>query len=38
MFNGPNVVINQLVKSIWNVAHLEKLILYMLREKKKSIQ
>jgi hypothetical protein len=33
MFNGPYVVINQLIKSIWKVAHL----LYMLGGKK-SIQ
>jgi hypothetical protein len=37
MFSGSNVVINQLLKSIWKVDHLEKSILYMLREKK-SIQ
>jgi hypothetical protein len=29
MLNGPYMVINQLIKSIWNDAHLE----YMLGEK-----
>jgi len=36
MFSGSNVVINQLLKSIWKVDHLEKSILYMLREKNQS--
>jgi hypothetical protein len=33
MFSGPNVVINQLIKSIWKAAHLENFLLYMLGEK-----
>jgi len=34
MLNGPYVMINQLIKSIWKVAHLKKSLLYMLGEKK----
>jgi len=33
MFSGLYVVINQLIKSIWKVGHLEKNLLYMLKEK-----
>jgi len=33
MLSGPYVMINQLIKSIWKVAHLENCLLYMLREK-----
>jgi len=33
MFNGPYVVINQLINSKWKVAHLENSLLYMLKEK-----
>jgi hypothetical protein len=33
MFNGPYVVINQLIKSIWEVAQLKISLLYMLRGK-----
>jgi hypothetical protein len=32
--NGSYVVINQLIKSIWKVAHLENYLLYMLEGKK----
>jgi hypothetical protein len=32
------VVINQLIKSIWKVVHLKNSLLYMLGEKKISIQ
>jgi hypothetical protein len=38
MLRGPYVVINQLIKSIWKVAHLQNTLLYMLGEKKISIQ
>jgi hypothetical protein len=34
MLSGPYVVINQLIKSIWKVAHLENSLTYMLGEKK----
>jgi hypothetical protein len=30
MLNGPNVMINQLIESIWKVTHLENSLLYML--------
>jgi hypothetical protein len=33
MFSGLYVVINQLVKSIWKVAHLKNFLVYMLGEK-----
>jgi hypothetical protein len=33
MLNGPYVVINQLMKSIWKVSHLDFFLLYMLGEK-----
>jgi hypothetical protein len=33
MFNGPYVVINQLVKSIWKGTHFLKKLLYMVGEK-----
>jgi hypothetical protein len=33
MLKGPYVLINQLIKSIWKVAHLEKSLLYMLEGK-----
>jgi hypothetical protein len=33
MLRGPYVVINQLIKSIWKVAHLENTLLNMLGEK-----
>jgi len=33
MLRGPYVVINQLIKSIWKVAHLENNLLNMLGEK-----
>jgi hypothetical protein len=33
MLNGPYVVINQLIKSIRKVGHLENFLLYMLKEK-----
>jgi hypothetical protein len=36
MLNGPYVVINQLIKSIWKVAHLET-IYYTCKGKRKSI-
>jgi hypothetical protein len=38
MLKGSYVVINQLIKSIWKVAHLEFFLLYMLNKKRKSIQ
>jgi hypothetical protein len=38
MLSGSYVLINQLIKSIWNVAHLENFLLYMLSKKIKSIQ
>jgi hypothetical protein len=34
MLSGPYVVINQLIKSIWKVAHLENFLLYMLGGEK----
>jgi hypothetical protein len=33
MLSAPYVVINQLIKSIWKVGHLENSLLYMLKEK-----
>jgi hypothetical protein len=33
MLNGPYVVINQLIKSIRKVAHLENSLTYMLKGK-----
>jgi hypothetical protein len=33
MLSGPYVVINQLMKSIWKVTHLENSLSYMLGEK-----
>jgi hypothetical protein len=33
MLNGPYVVINQLIKSIWKATHLENSLSYMLGEK-----
>jgi hypothetical protein len=33
MVSGPYVVINQLIKSIWKVAHLKNSLSYMLGEK-----
>jgi hypothetical protein len=34
MLNGPYVVINQLIKSIWKATHLENSLSYMLGGKK----
>jgi hypothetical protein len=34
MFNGPYVVINQLIEFIWKAAHLENCFTYMLGGKK----
>jgi hypothetical protein len=34
MFNGPYVVINQLIKSIWKATHFKNFLLYMLGGKK----
>jgi len=34
MLNGPCVMINQLIKYIWKVAHLENFLMYMLRGEK----
>jgi len=34
MFNGPYVMINQLIKSIWKTTHLENFLLHMLGGKK----
>jgi hypothetical protein len=33
MFNGPYLVINQLIKSIWKAIHLKNFLLYMLGGK-----
>jgi hypothetical protein len=33
MFNGPYVVINQLIKSISKVAHFKNSLLYMFKGK-----
>jgi hypothetical protein len=33
MLNGPYVVINQLINSIWMATHLKNSLLYMLGEK-----
>jgi hypothetical protein len=38
MWNGPYVVINQLIKSIGNAIDLNNSLTYMLRGKKLSIQ
>jgi hypothetical protein len=32
MLSGSYVVINQLIRSIWKVDHVEQFLLYMLKE------
>jgi hypothetical protein len=34
MLSGPYVMINQLIKSIWKVAHLEFFLLYKCKQDK----
>jgi hypothetical protein len=34
ILSGPYVMINQLIKSIWKVAHLDNSLIYMLGGKK----
>jgi hypothetical protein len=38
MFNGPSIVSNQLLKSIWKVSHLENSSTYILGGGEISIQ
>jgi hypothetical protein len=38
MFNEPYVVINQLIKSIWKIAHLNLFFIIHVRRKQVSIQ
>ncbi len=33
MLNGPYVIVNQLIKSIQKISHLENFLLYMLVKK-----
>jgi hypothetical protein len=33
MFNGPYVLMIQLIKSIWKATHLKNSLLYILREE-----